>query len=129
MRGPFPHRRRAFLAKDPARPALRRPAKLQAVCLGSGTTTSTQLSTLHRSEIDDSILTMGSSNSACTRSRMRADGLGSLAFRRAAHKRRSGHLVLRGLDDGHTAMQLLLDSRKLLHLATVVEQGEPEQGS
>jgi DNA-binding transcriptional LysR family regulator len=30
---------------------------------------------------------------------------------------------LSGLDDGPTAMQLLMDSRKLLYLATVVEQG------
>jgi len=30
---------------------------------------------------------------------------------------------LSGLDDGQTAMQFLMDSRKLLYLATVVEQG------
>ena len=30
---------------------------------------------------------------------------------------------MNGLDDGQTAMQLLMDSRKLLYLATVVEQG------
>jgi DNA-binding transcriptional LysR family regulator len=52
---------------------------------------------------------------------MSIDGLRTL--RRAAHKRRSGNHVLRGLDDGQTAMQFLLDSRRLLYLATVVEQG------
>ena len=36
--------------------------------------------------------------------------------------RRSGHPVPSRLDNGQTAMQLLMDSRKLLYLATVVEQ-------
>jgi len=35
----------------------------------------------------------------------------------------SGHLALVGLDDGRTAMQPLMDSRKLLYLATIIEQG------
>ena len=54
---------------------------------------------------------------------MSVDGIGSLTLRRAAYKRRSSHLVLSGLDDGQTAMQPLMDSRKLLYLAMVVEQG------
>lgn len=54
---------------------------------------------------------------------MSADGSGSLKSRRDANPRRSSHLVLNGFDDGQTAMQFLMDSRKLLYLATVVEQG------
>src|SRR5437870_5745543 len=54
---------------------------------------------------------------------MSVDGSRSLKPRRAANPRRPSHLVLSGLDDGRTAMQLLMDSRKLLYLATVVEQG------
>ena len=54
---------------------------------------------------------------------MSVDGSRSLKPRRAANPRRPSHLVSSRLDDGQTAMQLLMDSRKLLYLATVVEQG------
>src|SRR6266705_4531696 len=54
---------------------------------------------------------------------MSVDGSRSSKPRRAANPRRPSHLVLSGLDDGQIAMQLLMDSRKLLYLATVVEQG------
>src|SRR5438445_12631200 len=54
---------------------------------------------------------------------MSVDGSRSLKTRRAVNLRRPSHLVLSELDDGQTSMQLLMDSRKLLYLATVVEQG------
>src|SRR5215470_13028985 len=54
---------------------------------------------------------------------MSVDGSGALKRRRSVNPPRSGHPVPRGLDDGQSAMQLLMDSRKLLYLATVVEQG------
>jgi len=54
---------------------------------------------------------------------MSVDGSRSLKSQLSANPQRPNHLVLSELDDGQTAMQLLMDSRKLLYLATVVEQG------
>jgi hypothetical protein len=56
-------------------------------------------------------------------SRMSVDGSGSLKPRRVANRRTPSRRVLSGPDESQTAMQLLLDSRKLLYLATVVERG------
>ena len=76
---------------------------------------------MHRSEIPPHALTP--SNSGWLGSKMSVDGSGSLTPKQGANTRRSGHLVSNALHDGPAAMQLPMDTRKLLYLATVVEQG------
>jgi DNA-binding transcriptional LysR family regulator len=64
------------------------------------------------------------SNSGEQRPRMHGVGPEILNPRRAmAVLPRSSALAPGELDDGQTAMQFLMDSRKLLYLATVIEQG------